>query len=50
MLLLVCFFQLLLAFNSIRTGQKVGALRKAPTKLNIKSQVTIHKAQGVMFH
>ncbi len=40
----IFFFQLLSAFNSIRTGQKAGALRRAPTKLNIKSQVTIHKA------
>lgn len=44
MVYLVYFSQLLLAFNSIRAGQKLGALKKPPTKLSIKSQVTIYKA------
>lgn len=46
------FLQLLLAFNSIRAGQKLEALRKAATELNINSQVTIHKAhvRSVMEH
>lgn len=42
--LLYCFHILLPCFTSIRAGQRAGASRRAATKLNIKSQVTIHKA------